>query len=59
MNIKIQSIYHFCVTLCKHKAVDVEIEILIKHGMGEVLTEQQIAEFLEAFCLLDNDGDGN
>ncbi|PON87152.1 Parvalbumin [Trema orientale] len=26
--------------------------------MGEVLTEQQIAEFQEAFCLLDKDGDG-
>ncbi|PON73836.1 Parvalbumin [Parasponia andersonii] len=27
-------------------------------NMGEVLTEQQIAEFQEAFCLLDKDGDG-
>ncbi|ONI04838.1 hypothetical protein PRUPE_6G342600 [Prunus persica] len=31
---------------------------MIKHSMGEVLTEQQIAEFQEAFCLLDMDGDG-
>lgn len=41
------------------KAVNLEIEIMIKHSMGEVLTEQQIAEFQEAFCLLDMDGDGN
>ncbi|KAA8544924.1 hypothetical protein F0562_019681 [Nyssa sinensis] len=26
--------------------------------MGDVLTEEQIAEFQEAFCLLDKDGDG-
>jgi hypothetical protein len=26
--------------------------------MGDVLTEEQVAEFQEAFCLLDKDGDG-
>jgi calcium-binding protein CML len=26
--------------------------------MGDVLPEEQIAEFQEAFCLLDMDGDG-
>ena len=26
--------------------------------MGDVLTEEQIAEFQEAFCLFDKDGDG-
>ncbi|KAJ4838587.1 hypothetical protein Tsubulata_007083 [Turnera subulata] len=26
--------------------------------MGEVLTEEQVAEFQEAFCLFDRDGDG-
>ncbi|XVE89872.1 hypothetical protein DITRI_Ditri20bG0030000 [Diplodiscus trichospermus] len=26
--------------------------------MGEVLSEEQIAEFQEAFCLFDKDGDG-
>ncbi|KAJ9185846.1 hypothetical protein P3X46_005433 [Hevea brasiliensis] len=26
--------------------------------MGDVLTEEQITEFQEAFCLLDKDGDG-
>ncbi|OAY42108.1 calmodulin-like protein 11 isoform X2 [Manihot esculenta] len=26
--------------------------------MGDVLTEEQISEFQEAFCLLDKDGDG-
>lgn len=27
-------------------------------NMGEVLSEEQIAEFQEAFCLFDKDGDG-
>ncbi|KAF5454675.1 hypothetical protein F2P56_024322 [Juglans regia] len=27
--------------------------------MGEVLSEEQIAEFQEAFCLFDKDGDGS
>lgn len=27
-------------------------------NMGEVLSEEQIAEFQEAFCLFDMDGDG-
>lgn len=26
--------------------------------MGDVLPEDQIAEFQEAFCMLDGDGDG-
>jgi len=29
-----------------------------KASMGDVLTEEQVAEFQEAFCLLDKDGDG-
>ncbi|CAN6582116.1 hypothetical protein ACFX13_034303 [Malus domestica] len=31
---------------------------MVKHRMGEVLTEEQIVEFQEAFCLFDKDGDG-
>ena len=27
-------------------------------NMGDVLSEEQIAEFQEAFCLFDKDGDG-
>ncbi|XAR63602.1 hypothetical protein NMG60_11023602 [Bertholletia excelsa] len=30
----------------------------MKYYKGDVLTEEQIAEFREAFCLLDKDGDG-
>ncbi|XP_048429082.1 calmodulin-like [Pyrus x bretschneideri] len=31
---------------------------MVKQRMGEVLTEEQIVEFQEAFCLFDKDGDG-
>ncbi|KAB2621436.1 calmodulin-like [Pyrus ussuriensis x Pyrus communis] len=31
---------------------------MVKQRVGEVLTEEQIVEFQEAFCLFDKDGDG-
>lgn len=31
---------------------------MMRQGQREVLTEEQIAEFQEAFCLFDRDGDG-
>lgn len=31
---------------------------MMRHGQREVLTENQIAEFQEAFCFFDRDGDG-
>jgi Ca2+-binding EF-hand superfamily protein len=33
-------------------------ELKSKHIMAEALTEEQIVEFREAFCLFDKDGDG-